>query len=391
MGYLRNAAVNLRRSRARTLITAGGIAIGILSVVVITCISDIGTRVVDSKLSGMGMDNVIVTASKNAASGLSEYDLHKLRTLESVDNAMPLMNTVAVCGKGNETADCMLWGVNEDAEQVIELSAISGRLINKGDVLGDARVCIIDEELADKLFMRRDITGKTISLDANGSLCEYEIVGVVKSGVNMLQSMLGDFIPSFVYIPYTAMSSQTGQSYFDNIAVRLTENNDEATGVIERRLLIGREDDKKFSVDNLLSQKEQLGGIMSAVSAVLTIIAGISLIIAGMSIMTVMLVSVSERTREIGIKKSIGAANFSIMLEFLAESVLLTLAGSIAGAAAGIGLTWLGCDAAGIAMTVNWGKIWSILLYSALSGVVFGVYPAFRAASMRPADALRTN
>lgn len=390
MGYLKNAAVNLRRSRLRTVITAGGIAVGILSVVVITCISDIGTRLLDGKLSGMGMDNIIVSASKTSFTGLSEFDIYKIRGLENVENAMPLMNAVTVCRtSGSSGTDCMLWGVNEDAGDVIELQAVYGRLINRGDVAAAERVCLVDEELAAKLFSRGDITGKSIEIFAGRSSVGYEVVGVVRSGVNMLQSMLGDFIPSFIYIPYTAMSEQTGQEFFDQIAVRLTDNNEKTAGAVESVMLDGRENDPKFSVDNLLSQKEQLGGIMTAISAVLTVIACISLIIAGMSIMTVMLVSVSERTREIGIKKSIGATNASVLIEFLSESVLLTLAGSFAGTAAGIGLTWAGCLATGADMYVNWARIAAILLFSAASGIVFGVYPACRAAKMHPAEALR--
>lgn len=390
MGYLKNAALNLKRSRLRTLITAAGIGIGIFSVVIITCIGDVGSRLVDGKLSGMGMDNVLVSASKTAFTGLNEYDLYKICQLDNVENAMPLMNIVTICrAEYTGDIDCMAWGVNEDAGDVIELNMVYGRLINRGDVIGGAKVCIVDEELAQKLYSRADIIGKSVSLFAGGKFCEYEVVGVVRSGVNMLQSMLGDFMPSFAYIPYTSMSAQTGQEYFDRIAVRLNENNESTAGAVERLMFDGRSNDPKFSVDNLLSQKEQLGGIMSAVSAVLTIIAGISMVIAGMSIMTVMLVSVNERTREIGIKKSIGATNISIMIEFLSESILLTLIGSLAGTAAGLGITWAGCTVFGVEMCVNWVKIAIILGYSGISGTIFGVYPACRAARMRPSEALR--
>lgn len=390
MGYLKNAALNLKRNRLRTMITAVGIGIGIFSVVVITCIGDVGAKLVDGKLSGMGMDNVLVSASKTAFTGLGEYDLYKICELDNVENAMPLMNMMTACqDEYSSVLDCMLWGVNEDAGDVIDLDAIHGRLINRGDVIGSEKVCIIDEELARKLYSRGDITGKSISLFLGGKFCDYEVIGVVRSGVNMLQSMLGDFMPSFVYIPYTAMSEQTGQEYFDRIAVRLTENNEKTAGAVERIMLDGRTDDPKFSVDNLLSQKEQLGGIMSAISAVLTIIAGISMVIAGMSIMTVMLVSVNERTREIGIKKSIGATNISVLIEFLSESVLLTFMGTVVGTALGIGITWIGCIAFETEMSVNWLKIAAILAYSTASGILFGVYPACRAAKMRPAEALR--
>ena len=144
-----------------------------------------------------------------------------------------------------------------------------------------------------------------------------------------------------------------------------------------------------FVANNLLSQKKQLDDILMIVTTSLSLVAGISLVVSGISVMTTMMMSVGERTHEIGIKKSIGAKNSDICIEFLSESVLLTLMGSLAGIAGGLLIAWVGCLVLGVPFTVN---IPTLVVSSAAAvaiGAVFGAYPAYKAASLKPVDALR--
>lgn len=201
--------------------------------------------------------------------------------------------------------------------------------------------------------------------------------------------MLGGFIPDFVYIPYSVMREQSGRTGFDQITVKLEDNTQSASAAAQvRRTLSAGSDENSYSVDNLLSQKEKMNNILSIASAALSAVAGISLIVSGISIMTVMLVSVSERTREIGIKKSIGASSGSIMAEFLFESVLITFIGTVIGIGAGVAVSLIiGALAGDIA--INWGLCGVIMIISLIIGGGFGAYPAYRAAALKPVDALR--
>ena len=187
------------------------------------------------------------------------------------------------------------------------------------------------------------------------------------------------------------MQQMSLQSGFDKVIMKLNDG-------INRKQLgneIMETMDSSFGVtdaveiEDLNQQMDQLNDILSIVTAVLTIIAGISLLVAGLSIMTVMLVSVSERTREIGIKKSIGATKGIILLEFMTESLLLTLIGAGIGALIGIGVGTTGCLLLGVHVIINLQTIlWSILFAIAV-GVLFGVYPAWKASRLSPVEALR--
>lgn len=376
-------------NRLRSALTIIGIAVGVMAVVIVSSIGEMGRSSIDSELSGMGMDSLVVSVQSGSVNKLSEEDLDNIKKLDSVGNAMPLMSMVTEGEIKNSRISCMVWGVNEDADNVIDLDVLYGRLLNRGDLAEGSFVCVIDEAIAVEQYKRANIVGKTLTLKLGGKAAQFEIVGVVKNGVNTLQNMLGGFIPDFVYIPYSVMQEEAGKTGFDQISVKLTDKSQSDSAAAEVRKLLSRGNpDSSYSVDDLLSRKEKMDNIISIASAALSAVAGISLIVSGLSIMTVMLVSVSERTREIGIKKSIGASRGIILMEFLFESVLITFIGSMAGIIGGVLVSVLAGAFIGD-IAVNWWLCGIILLISLMIGGGFGVYPAFKAAALKPVDALR--
>lgn len=379
-----------RSNKMRTMLTVIGIAVGVMSVVTVASIGEIGKSSINAELTGMGMDNLVVSSQSGSSKKLTESELDKIKQLDDVGNAMPLMS-IMTSGKLRGNYDTyMVWGVNEDADNVIDLEVLHGRLLNRGDIAQKSNVCVIDEAIALENYKRTNIVGKTISLSIGGNTVEFEIAGVVKNGVNTLQNMLGGFIPDFVYIPYSVMQEYSGRSSFDQITVKLEDNAQSVSAAAEvKKMLSSESAESDYSVDNLLSQKEKMNNILSIASAALSAVAGISLIVSGISIMTVMLVSVSERTREIGIKKSIGASRGVIISEFLFESVLITFIGGLIGITAGVIISALIGAAAGGGLSVNFGLCGTVLLISLAVGGIFGVYPAVKAADLKPVDALR--
>jgi putative ABC transport system permease protein len=201
---------------------------------------------------------------------------------------------------------------------------------------------------------------------------------------------MGDIIPSFVYLPYTTMQSLSGKESFDQIAVRVKGGVDEdvagaqLVSVLERISGIPT----GYRAENMQSQKNKLDGVLDIITYVLSAIAGVSLVVAGLSIMTVMLQSVGE-TREIGIKKSIGAGRRDILYEFLVEALTISVLGSLIGAVFGIAVVAVGCVVLGMAVRLSLELILFSIFFSILVGVVFGVYPASIAARLRPVEALR--
>ncbi len=388
---VRKGLSDLFRNKLRSFLTVGGIMIGVLSVVVISAIGETGKTTIDGQLVGMGMDNIIISGEKSNDTGLCEADLEAVKAIASVKDAMPLLYIMSETSIFNSTTECMLWGVNEDAGKVIELKAIHGRLLTRADISSNAKVCLVDEQIAVNGYKKSNIVGKAIMVSIDGRFESFEVVGVVRTGVNILQNVLGDILPGFVYIPYTTMRDETMQCYFDQIAVKLSndEDIDNVSDTLSRAILSGRQVQTELSIENLLKQKNQLSDILGIITVVLSAIASISLIVSGLSIMTVMLVSVNERTREIGIKKSIGATNGDIMLEFLAESTLITFIGGAGGCILGIIISVFGCKLYGFEAVISFTMLGRIMLISVVIGLVFGVYPAYRASRLKPVDALR--
>lgn len=383
----------IARSKTRSLLTMSGIAVGVFAVVIISALGSIGTAEISDTLNVMGINSVMVQPSETVSDiTLDDDDIMALAKVEGVDKAMPLMASVTETRLIEQSVDCIAWGVDSQARDIISLSPKHGRLINNSDVAANKRVCVIDEKVASETYGRSNIVGKTVKVLLGGAYYEFEVVGVAESGISALQSALSNIIPDFVYIPYTTMQTLTGRTTYDKIAVLVNDALKEDSGVTDRiqtAINKSKNVEEGISVNNLLQQKTQMEDIMQILTLVLSLIAGISLFVSGITVMTTMLVSVSERTREIGIKKSIGAKNKDIMLEFLVESVMLTALGSGAGTLFGLLTAFVGCVVLGAEFAVDYGIVLIAFAVSVGMGAIFGVYPARKAAKMKPIDALR--
>lgn len=385
---LSSAFKSLRRKWVHTLLTVSGITVGVIMVVIVSLIGNAGKAVVNQELENMGMSGLSVSTEN--ASGLSPDDLSAIRQMRSVEEAMPLMIEFSTSRLGTGVHNAMICGIDAGAHQVISLEKRHGRLISRGDVQSAAAVCVVDETVARDSYGRTNIVGKTLTLQINGLEEPFTIIGVTATGSSLLQNIT-EFIPGMVYIPYTTMQNLTGRDTFDQIAVRMEPdaNLDQTQTTIVSTLERINGQDGTFRTDNLAAQRDRLSGLMDIVSLVLTAISGISLLVSGLGIMTIMLVSVNERTREIGVKKAIGASNSRILFEFLAESVILSLLGSLAGILLGGGGCWIALQAFGVSMSISLSPLLGLIAFSVLLGGTFGVYPAIKAARLRPVDALR--
>ena len=389
--YIINGSKNVFRKKLRSMLTIVGIAIGVLSVIIISTIGEVGKTTINNEIDSIGMSGLTVRTVQNE-SGLFTAQLNTIEALQDVYDAMPLMLEYTESGMRGLKTDCAVWGIDNGAQNIVSMELLYGRFINKADVASNENVCIVDENYAQNIYKRSNVVGKTIEISLGGHIESFTVIGVVKTGGSLIQGLIGNYIPCFVYMPYTTLKSYTGKSNFDQIAVKLKPdaNPDHTAKEIKACLSGTSGSTENIRVENLVAQREQLDQILGIVTLILSVIAGISLIVAGLSIMTVMLVSVSERTKEIGIKKSIGASRQKIMAEFLAESFLISSIGSGAGVVAGVHLSLVGCLILGIPPQLNIGMIVFSALFAVGVGVLFGVYPALQAAKLRPVDALRS-
>ncbi|MBC8545410.1 ABC transporter permease [Clostridiaceae bacterium NSJ-31] len=383
---------NLGRQKSRTALTITSIAIGVTSVVLISTIGAVGKNAVNQEFNSLGIGSLAVSVDKQRTDmKLQEGDLKAIEQLEDVESAVPIMMEYSSLSMRGLVANVAIWGVDAGANQIMQLEPLYGNLFRRGDIVEQKAVCLVDTNTAVGFYGRENIVGKKLKLSIGGGYEEFEIIGVVNSGGNAMQSLIGEYLPMFVYVPYTTMQTYAGLDGFEQIAVKVRDEIDTevAAEKIVRGLEIRNEHLGAFKAENIAKQKEKLDHMMELIAGILSAIAGISMVVAGLGIMTLMLVNVNERTREIGIKKSIGASRSVILWEFLIEAAAISLLGSLIGTAAGVALAAAGCWMFKIEFLLNYKMILFSVLFAVISGVIFGAYPSWIAAKLKPVDALR--
>ena len=355
-------------------------------VVLVICIGGIGTQAIHHELESMGIDGLSVSATD----GLTVSALTAIRCLSEVRQAMPLSLQFASAIAGDDAYSVVGCGIDSGADQVISLQLLHGRMLTSGDVAAQAAVCVVDEALARDAFGRSNVVGQSLTLYYDDGTLETTVVGVTATGSSLLQNVTA-LIPYMVYVPYTIQQTTTGVYEFDQIAVRLRagEEPERAETAIQQTLSRREEHYGTLTTENLATQRARLDTMADILTLVLTAIGGVSLLVSGFGIFTVMLSSVNERTREIGIKKAIGATRTRVMSEFLAGAFLMSLCGAAAGLLTGGSVVVIGCRLLGFAPVFPYGRLAAVMGITLLLGTAFGAYPAYQAAGLRPVEALR--
>lgn len=391
LDLITNSIKILFRKKTRTILTILGIVVGVSSVIIINNISRCGNTALTDEIDQLGMGGLSIML-KNQSAVLAEDELEAISKLPCVEYAMPLMFESTEAYIHEEKNPIYLWGIDKSAKDMINLNLVHGRFITAGDISSYAKICIMDQSLAESCYGTDQVVGKRIRINSGGAGGEYKIVGVVKTGSGILESMMGNYIPTFMYIPYTTLQGNIGSGNFTQIAVRVKDgfDDDEAGENIIKAIERESGAPGAYMVTNLAKQKESISHIIDIFTLVLTCVGVVSLFVAGLSIMNVMLVSVTERTREIGIKKALGASKKIIVLEFLFEAVVITIVGAAAGILLGIVISMIGAGMLGLTLVPKIDIMLSVVLFSLVVGIIFGIYPALKAAKLRPVDALRT-
>lgn len=393
-GALLCALRSLSRKKLRTFLTVTGIAIGVSSVIIIGAVGSGGRQAVAAQLDALGLNGLSIhpkgTAVGNSDIRLDQKDVALCRSASGVEEAMPVITQIGNSYLHGQTGSILMWGVGAEAKKVISLNVVHGRMFTEADVNADAMVCLVDEDFAKANYKRSNITGSVITVYFGGSYRKLTVVGVVEQGSSLLSSVAGDYIPSFLYVPYTTAETLRGKKGYDEIVVHTSASQSlDSAGTAITAALSRAHGGAAFQADNMQKQRQRLDGMLGIVTAILSAIGAISLIVAGLSIMTVMTVSVNERTREIGIKKAIGAKKGAILMEFLCEALCISLIGAIIGIAVGWGCSLTASALLRFSLEPSFAGTFQAAGFSALIGVVFGVYPAVKASRLRPVDALR--
>ena len=392
MMAVKMALRSIGANKMRAALTMLGIIIGVMALVVLVSLVDSATSSITSEVSSLGSSLLTVRVSDDKGIPVKLQDLENWVDTEPSIAAMAPYATSTATGKfGTESADFNVYGVTQDEFKIQSMQLIMGRFIAASDVKNSNRVCVIPEGTAEDLIGYKDCLGKEISL--NG--IKYTVVGVLEDEEESLATILSGGMKT-AYIPYTSLmrlSTDNGSSistFYIGAAEGYTL--DQAEEVM-KNLLLERfnEDDDAFSISSQNMIEEAMGRISNCLNILLGGIAAISLIVGGIGIMNIMLVTVTERTREIGIRKAIGASRRTILVQFLIEAVVLCMLGCALGIFVSWGILQIISAitvSAAISFRLNGRVVVLSVLFCFLIGVIFGLYPANKAAKMKPIDAL---
>lgn len=375
-------------NKMRSFLTMLGIIIGVASLVVLVSIVNGATGSVTDSISSLGTSLLSVTVTDDKGNPFTWQEVTALADEEEFSEAAPLAQASVTAKNGTESDSMTVYGTTPGYASIYDLEFGKGRFLKKADVESHVNVAVVNAYTEETLFSGGNALGQTISL--NGQ--RYQIVGVLNEDDTSSLGFNAEQMEA--YIPYTSMMrlSDSVKDVTSFMVSAASENEMDTADAKLTSLLLDRfqNDEDAFTLVNSSEMMEALEEVTGTLSLMLGCIAGISLVVGGIGIMNIMLVSVTERTREIGIRKAIGADYASIMLQFLIEALMI----SLIGCAIGIFLSWLILFVAGklittMTFTLSPGVVGVAVAFSALIGVGFGIYPANKAAKKKPIDALR--
>ena len=391
----------LRQNVMRSVLTMLGMIIGVAAVIAMIAIGTGAKAQVARNIAQMGQ-NVLLIFSGAARKGrvhmgfgsaptLTKKDYAAIRSeVSGITGATPELRGSAQASFGAQNVSTTVYGVSEDFLSVRVWTLADGANFTDTDVARAAKVALLGNTVATNLFGSAEgVVGQTVRIKN----APYEVVGVLKpKGANMM----GDDQDDMILVPWTsAMVRITGGSTFRSITVQL-ESAERSGEVVEQlsallrqrhRIVEGKEDD--FSFLDQQEIREVATSTADTMTVLLGAIAGVSLLVGGIGIMNIMLVSVTERTKEIGLRMAVGAKGSDILLQFLVESVVLSAGGGLIGMLLGVALAWFVRVQLGWDTVVEPGAVALAFLFSGTIGVFFGFYPARKAAALDPIEALR--
>lgn len=389
-------------NKLRSFLTMLGIIIGVASVIAMMAIGQGSKKSIQANIAEMGSNMIMIRPGQDKGPGGAQQDASDMQTLKLKDYETlkeqskylaaisPSVNASGQFINGNNNTPSTIYGISADYLEIRQLKIEDGEMFSDEDVKTSAKVCVIGKTVADNLFTNgEDPVGKVIRYNK----IPFRIVGVLKSkGYNSFGMDQDDM----VLAPYTTVMKRIlSVTYLQGInASAITEDMtdlaiEDVTNILRENHKLKGTDEDNFTIRSQQEMAEMMNSTSDTMTVLLLVVACISLVVGGIGIMNIMYVSVTERTKEIGLRMSVGARGIDILNQFLIESVLLSVTGGLIGVVCGIGA------AVGINVFAHWPiqiQPWSVLLSFAVcsaTGIFFGWYPAKKAASLDPIEAIR--
>ena len=409
---LKMAISSLQSNKMRSLLTMLGIIVGIASVITIVALGEGGKNEVLSQFDQIGGSTVVIrvrTAQAQPKDFITQSDVQAIRErTDLIKHVTASIQTMARAASDDRSSRIYLAAIDEEYNSFADIDLVYGRLFTEIEYADARLVSIIDRAGAMLLFGRENAVGETLTLISGSKLIRTTIIGVCESITSQMSSLMASYgiapgeasMPFFVYSPFrTAQRILGAEDRLSSINIMATsaELADDAAAATIRLLEMrhGNSDRDVYRSQNLASILTQINNVINILTIFISSVAAISLLVGGIGVMNIMLVSVTERTREIGIRKAIGASTTDIMTQFMTESVIMTLIGGVIGVFTGLGMAYgisWAVQRMGIAVitpVLSAEIILIAVLFSSSVGLFFGIYPARKASLLDPIDALR--
>lgn len=399
------AIYSIKSNMLRSILTMLGIIIGVASVISIITVGNGGRDFIVNMIRDMSSNVVSITVQSSKASAndyITDEDIAAIKNLEGVKSVSPFSMAFGNVKFQSNDSYAIIIGGNTDLDKVINVKFDYGRMFTEDEYKSGKAVAVIDKMSAQNLFGFENAVGQKVTLSSGEKSISVKIIGIVEtsmmsfassSGLSSGSSIMGGENPVMLAMPTTFTGRFSGSSNrYEMCYIGANENYLDEVGDVAVNLLKARHNnfsDDLYIATNMATMIDLLDSVISIFTTFIAAVSAISLIVGGIGVMNIMLVSVTERTREIGIRKALGAKTSTILFQFLTESVILCVIGGIIGLIIGVtGAYYVGAYM-NIYLGINFTSILIALGFSSLIGITSGMYPAKRAAKMPPIEALR--
>lgn len=405
---IRIAIFSIRTNLMRSLLTMLGIIIGVASVIAIVTVGNGGRDYIVGMIRDMGSSAITIAVDATTATNsdyITDNDIEAIKSLETVDYVSPVVMSMGSISTDKQTGIGLVMGGNEELRYVMGGECVYGRYFTEAEAQAGKAVCIIDSSSALQFFNEKNCVGKYINYTVGDVNTSIKIIGVTDMAstfgsdseemMESMQAMGGASISGgMILVPLKFATNVMGMSdRYDTVYIIASDENElDAAGNAALNRIRARHnnyDKDCYILNNMATYIDLLDTVINVFTIFIAAVSAISLVVGGIGVMNIMLVSITERTREIGIRKALGAKTSNILFQFLTESVILCAIGGLIGLLLGVAGAALISTIMKIPLYVKFSTVALAIGFSSFIGIVFGVYPARKAAKMPPIEALR--